>query len=68
MSIEITEWFKVHFGTRQKALFDFDASRPDQPVVEIYTAHDGALLNPQEAEELGNTLLAWAQRYGRVES
>lgn len=64
MTVEISEWFKAEFGTRQRALFDFDASRPRLPVVEIYTKPDGALLNPQEAAQLGNLLVAWAQRYG----
>ncbi len=64
MNVQITEWFKVEFGDRQKALFDFDASRPDRPVVEIYTADTGALLDPPEAARLGNLLTRWAQRYG----
>ena len=64
MSVEISDWFKMTFGERQKARFDFDASRPDKPVVEIYTARNGALLNPQEAAQLGNVLVAWAQQYG----
>lgn len=56
--------FRMRFGDQCKAVFDFDASRPDQPVVEVYTGQGGGLLNPQDAAVLGEALTGWAQQYG----
>lgn len=57
--------FRMHFGTGDcKASFDFDASRPNLPVVEICVGRYDGVLNPQDAAVLGQELVAWAQQYG----
>lgn len=56
--------FRLHFEKdRCKVTFDFDASRPNIPVVEVYADHTGGLLTPQDALALGVELIAWARQY-----
>ncbi len=56
--------FRMRFGDRCKILLDFDASRPNLPVVEVYTDQNGGVMPPQDARTLGEELIAWAQQYG----
>ncbi len=55
--------FRLHFEKdRCRVTFDFDASRPNIPVVEVYADSTGGLLTPQDALALGVELVAWARR------
>ncbi len=57
--------FRMHFGSGDcKATFDFDASRPNQPVVEIWTGKYDGVLSPQDALTIGEELVAWGRQYG----
>ncbi len=57
--------FRMHFGAGDcRATFDFDASRPDQPVVEIWVGRYDGVLNPRDAMCLGEELVAWARQHG----
>lgn len=56
--------FRLHFGDRCKVTFDFDSSRPNIPVVEVYADSTGGLLAPQDAVVLGEELVAWGRQHG----
>jgi hypothetical protein len=57
--------FRMHFGSGDcKATFDFDASRPNLPVVEVHVGRYDGVLTPQDALCLGEALIKWARQYG----
>ncbi len=57
--------FRMHFGSGDcKATFDFDASLPDRPSVEIWVGKYDGVLTPRDAKCVGEALVEWAQQHG----